>query len=107
MEDYGELKEVEMPIAGGKNSSPLTRTAFSLGKELRKKRRNVEINSEHLRVLDSCNEKSKESLEDMRNCIEFYRTSASARRMNLFSGSSSSADELTVDSEDDDVGVFF
>lgn len=34
-----------------------------------------ELVEDHLRVLDSCNAKSKDALTDLRNCIEFYRGS--------------------------------
>ncbi|GAB0087464.1 uncharacterized protein DMENIID0001_017690 [Sergentomyia squamirostris] len=106
VEDYGDLHEVNS--ATTKNSAVLAKAAGALAKELRLSRKDIEIETDHLRVLDSCNEKSKESLCDLRNCIEFYRTSSGARRKNFYAGSLSSVDGFTADTDDDeDADVFF
>ncbi|XP_059610811.1 uncharacterized protein LOC132257797 [Phlebotomus argentipes] len=103
VEDYGDLKEVDKPSAGVKASPALSLQAFELGRELRQRRRDIEVGSEHLRVLDSCNEKSKESLSDTRNCVEFYRTSSSPRRSGY---GDSSSEAVSGDSEDEAVAFF-
>lgn len=61
---------------------------------------------EHLRVLDSCNVKSKQALTDLRNCIEFYRGTVAQEGLNDLSdfyenNSSDEDDEAEEDADDD------
>jgi DDB1- and CUL4-associated factor 15 len=50
----------------------------------------------HLRILDSCNEKTKDKLIDMDNMIEFYRKSV---------GDISSSSDLSSNDEDNDSDI--
>lgn len=68
--DYGTLHEVP----DKKNSGELNSIAQQLALELKSKMNLDEhLSTNHLRVLDCCNEKPKLFLRDYRNSIEFYR----------------------------------
>lgn len=60
-----------------------------------------EPTDDHLRVLDSCNVKSKDALTDLRNCIEFYRGTP-AEEGGLHDLSDFYEDNNSSDEEEDD-----
>lgn len=73
VQDYGELTELPPTFRYGRNASDLHRTVKKLATEL-SSGLGPDILS-NIRVLDSCNEKSKEVLKDVENSIQFYRSS--------------------------------
>lgn len=92
VQDYGELLEVP-PIHGyGRNSSELHRTVKKLATELIGSLGEQPDLFNNVRVLDCCNEKSKEVLKDLDNSIEFYRSSNSRPYDNNYTYSSDVSD---------------
>lgn len=79
--DYGELIEVSPTMAYKRNSSELNSVVKKLAAELAADVSKRDI-CNNLRVLDSCQMKSKEILRDEHNSIEFYRNSS--KSTNLF-----------------------
>lgn len=74
MLDYGDLLEVPPILGYGRNSSELHRTVKRVASELMAGMGDHANLFSNVRVLDCCNEKSKEVLKDSENSIEFYRS---------------------------------
>lgn len=76
--DYGQLKQLSSqmrlthPIRGNRQEMLIKKLQRFIKKIFGKDRNEME-NFEHLRILDSNEDKSKESLMDAKNGIEFYR----------------------------------
>lgn len=73
--DYGDLVEVSATLANKRNSGELNTAVKKMSKELSTTDKMNRDIFNHLRVLDSCSEKSKDILKDFENSIEFYRSS--------------------------------
>lgn len=72
--DYGELVEIPPVLAFSRNSSELHRAVKKLANELTSVMITDLYSNDHLRVLDSSIDKSKDVLVDSENSIEFYRS---------------------------------
>lgn len=75
VQDYGDLHEVPTIHGYDRNSSELHRMVKKFAADLIDGLGEQPELFQNVRVLDCCNEKSKDVLKDLENSIEFYRSS--------------------------------
>lgn len=103
--DYGQLKQISgqmrltHPIRGNRQEM-LIRKLQRYTKKIFGKERNEMDNFNHLRILDSNEDKSKQSLVDSKNGIEFYRRQPFDSPSSTESLSSNSSVDSGSDSDD-------
>ena len=106
--DYGELVEMGQKW---RNQSTKKQTTI-LRARARKMANHLRVmtdgvgDGDHLKVLDSCNVKSKDALTDLKNCIEFYRGPVAGSAYNdlseFYENNSSDDGEEDVEEEEED-----
>lgn len=104
--DYGELVEMGpkwRSQSTKKQTTFLRAKAWKLTEQLRGGGTDEQERpaDRHLRVLDSCNVKSKAAVTDLRNGVEFYRGSAAETGFHDLSDFNSSEEEVDEDEDDE------
>lgn len=106
--DYGQLKQLSgqmrltHPVKGNRQELLIKRLQRYVKKIYGKDWHELS-SSDHLRILDSNEDKSKQSLMDLRNGIEFYRRQPFDSPSTASSLSNSSASGSESDPESDDL----
>jgi hypothetical protein len=102
--DYGQLKQLSgqmrltHPIRGNRQEMLIKKLQRHIRKIFGRNRTELD-NCDHLRILDSNEDKSKDSLLDLKNGIEFYRRQPFESPSTVSSISSNSSASASSDSE--------
>lgn len=108
--DYGQLTEINDKSRNQSNNKKQSINLRNAIKDLVQNLRNAvegkrsatspdDVDHDHIRVLESRNDKSKESLIDLRNCIEFYKSKNTSQ---LYSETMSEFYDLSANEEEDE-----